>query len=175
MFVSMLPHEMDEASRLLVQMMATKRVGLPPLPGAPEEAIPAESLPTPTPTEDSPPLPSPTPERPCPSWLKGPPPSDVEDSSCDEDEFLVPKPPKPTTYDSTGRPRPRPSYYYDPDFELGGHVTKKYRQGGEKGVPVFEPTMEEFAAEGGFYGYVKRIEKYGLRSGIVKVIPPAAW
>ncbi|TNY21443.1 hypothetical protein DMC30DRAFT_335632, partial [Rhodotorula diobovata] len=43
------------------------------------------------------------------------------------------------------------------------------------GVPVFEPTMEDFAQNGGFYGYVKRIEKYGLRSGIVKVVPPKEW
>jgi len=40
---------------------------------------------------------------------------------------------------------------------------------------VFEPTMEDFDKNGGFYGYVKRIEKYGLRSGIVKVIPPKEW
>lgn len=171
----MLPHEMEEASRLLVAMASKRGGGLPALPGAPvEAAAPAESLPTPTPTE-SPPLPSPELERPCPSWLKGPPPSDEEDSSCDEDEFDVLKPARPTAYDSAGRPRPRPSYYYDPDFQLGGHVLKKFKRGGEKGVPVFEPTMQEFAEEGGFYGYVKRIEKYGLRSGIVKVIPPAAW
>lgn len=44
-----------------------------------------------------------------------------------------------------------------------------------KGIPVFEPTMEEFEGQGGFYGYVKRIEKYGLRSGVVKVIPPKEW
>lgn len=44
-----------------------------------------------------------------------------------------------------------------------------------KGIPVFEPTMEEFEAEGGFYGYVKRIEKYGMRAGVVKVVPPKAW
>lgn len=44
-----------------------------------------------------------------------------------------------------------------------------------KGIPVFEPTLEEFEAEGGFYGYVKRIEKYGMRAGVVKVVPPKAW
>lgn len=44
-----------------------------------------------------------------------------------------------------------------------------------KGIPVFEPTMKEFEGEGGFYGYVKRIEKYGMRSGVVKVIPPKEW
>lgn len=42
-------------------------------------------------------------------------------------------------------------------------------------MPVFEPTMEDFEGNGGFYGFVKRIEKYGMRSGIVKVIPPKEW
>lgn len=40
------------------------------------------------------------------------------------------------------------------------------------GVPVFEPTMEEFRD---FYLYNKAINRYGMQSGIVKVIPPPEW
>jgi hypothetical protein len=41
-----------------------------------------------------------------------------------------------------------------------------------RGIPVFRPTMEEFED---FEGYVTKIECWGTRSGIVKVIPPKAW
>jgi len=41
-----------------------------------------------------------------------------------------------------------------------------------RGIPVFKPTMEEFQD---FEGYMKKIECWGLRSGIVKVIPPKEW
>lgn len=40
------------------------------------------------------------------------------------------------------------------------------------GVPVFEPTMEEFKD---FYKYNKAINPYGMQSGIVKVVPPPEW
>jgi len=40
------------------------------------------------------------------------------------------------------------------------------------GVPVFTPTMSEFAD---FYQFNKAINKYGMESGIVKIIPPAQW
>jgi hypothetical protein len=42
----------------------------------------------------------------------------------------------------------------------------------QRGIPVFKPTMAEFAD---FEGYMKRIECWGMRSGIVKVIPPKEW
>lgn len=40
------------------------------------------------------------------------------------------------------------------------------------GVPVFEPSMEEFHD---FYRFNKAINKYGMQSGIVKIVPPAEW
>lgn len=40
------------------------------------------------------------------------------------------------------------------------------------GVPVFTPSMAEFRD---FYSYNKAINKFGMRSGIVKVIPPLEW
>lgn len=41
-----------------------------------------------------------------------------------------------------------------------------------RGIPIFRPTMEEFAD---FEGYMERIAPWGHRSGIVKVIPPKEW
>jgi len=99
------------------------------------------------------------------------------DSSEDEDCYGRPKPPRPQGRDSQGRPKLRPSYYYDADYDptAGAQKRRHGRRGGMKGVPVFEPSMDDFAREGGFYGYIKRIEKYGQRAGIVKVIPPKEW
>ncbi|GAA5915820.1 hypothetical protein JCM8208_006875 [Rhodotorula glutinis] len=114
---------------------------------------------------------------PLPSFVHDDPLSSDPDSSSDEDSFGEPKPPRPKRFSkSTGLARPVPSYYYDAEYDPGTAGTKKRgRRGGYKGVPVFEPTMADFADNGGFYGYVKRIEKYGLRSGIVKVVPPKEW
>ncbi|KIJ67259.1 hypothetical protein HYDPIDRAFT_84235 [Hydnomerulius pinastri MD-312] len=41
-----------------------------------------------------------------------------------------------------------------------------------RGIPVFKPTMDEFAD---FEGYMTKVEAWGLKSGIVKVIPPKEW
>ncbi|GAA5938979.1 hypothetical protein JCM3775_002640 [Rhodotorula graminis] len=114
---------------------------------------------------------------PLPSFVHDDPLSSDPDSSSDEDSFGEPKPARPKRFSkSTGLERPVPSYYYDAEYDPGTAGTKKRgRRGGYKGVPVFEPTIADFADNGGFYGYVKRIEKYGLRSGIVKVVPPKEW
>ncbi|EMD35808.1 hypothetical protein CERSUDRAFT_156544 [Gelatoporia subvermispora B] len=42
----------------------------------------------------------------------------------------------------------------------------------QRGIPVFKPTMEEFQD---FEAYMSRVECWGMRSGIVKVIPPKEW
>jgi hypothetical protein len=39
-------------------------------------------------------------------------------------------------------------------------------------IPVFKPTMDQFRS---FKRYIEKIDKYGMKSGIVKVIPPAEW
>ncbi|KAI6152983.1 JmjC domain, hydroxylase-domain-containing protein [Pisolithus thermaeus] len=41
-----------------------------------------------------------------------------------------------------------------------------------RGIPVFKPTMDEFAD---FERYMSKVECWGLRSGIIKVIPPKEW
>ncbi|CED84781.1 DNA damage-responsive repressor GIS1/RPH1, jumonji superfamily [Phaffia rhodozyma] len=42
----------------------------------------------------------------------------------------------------------------------------------KRGIPVFKPDMKEFAD---FEAYMDRIDHWGRRSGIVKVIPPKEW
>lgn len=49
------------------------------------------------------------------------------------------------------------------------HVAPAYYS---DGVPVFTPTMDEFRD---FYKYNKAINKYGMQSGIAKIIPPTEW
>lgn len=49
------------------------------------------------------------------------------------------------------------------------HIEPSYY---DNGVPVFKPTMHEFRD---FYNFNKAINKYGMESGIVKVIPPTQW
>ena len=42
----------------------------------------------------------------------------------------------------------------------------------QRGIPVFKPNMDEFQD---FEGFMNKIECWGMRSGIVKVIPPKEW
>lgn len=58
-------------------------------------------------------------------------------------------------------------HIYKTDAQL--HVHPAYYSGG---VPVFTPTMTEFQD---FYAYNKAINKFGMQSGIVKIIPPLEW
>ncbi|KAF2428094.1 hypothetical protein EJ08DRAFT_719833 [Tothia fuscella] len=51
-----------------------------------------------------------------------------------------------------------PDHYWDE--ENGGRI------------PVFKPTMDQFRS---FKKFVDKIDKYGMKSGIVKVIPPKEW
>lgn len=41
-----------------------------------------------------------------------------------------------------------------------------------RGIPVFKPTYDEFRD---FEKYMGRVEVWGRKSGIVKVIPPKEW
>ncbi|KAJ8456252.1 hypothetical protein ONZ45_g18791 [Pleurotus djamor] len=41
-----------------------------------------------------------------------------------------------------------------------------------RGIPIFKPSMEEFKD---FEGYMTRVEAWGARSGIIKIIPPQEW
>ncbi|KAK9479536.1 JmjC domain, hydroxylase-domain-containing protein [Lipomyces japonicus] len=60
---------------------------------------------------------------------------------------------------------------YDLDSEDDGvEITPAYYHDGT--VPVFIPTMEEFES---FPIFIKKINSYGMKTGIVKVIPPQEW
>ena len=39
-------------------------------------------------------------------------------------------------------------------------------------IPVFKPTMAQFKS---FKKFIEKVDKYGIKSGIVKVIPPQEW
>jgi len=52
--------------------------------------------------------------------------------------------------------------WLDPDDDPMAH----------RGIPVFKPTLEQFQD---FEGYMNKVECWGSKSGIVKVIPPKEW
>ncbi|KAH8698377.1 putative jumonji family transcription factor [Talaromyces proteolyticus] len=45
-----------------------------------------------------------------------------------------------------------------------------YYEGGK--IPVFKPTMDQFRD---FQSFIQKVNKYGMKSGIVKIIPPQEW
>ncbi|KAI9774853.1 MAG: hypothetical protein M1840_000069 [Geoglossum simile] len=54
--------------------------------------------------------------------------------------------------------------------DIGEIEPDHYYEGGK--VPVFKPTMDQFRS---FKKFIEKIDKYGMKSGIVKVIPPKEW
>ena len=78
-------------------------------------------------------------------------------------------------------PRPhladvQPAYFYPVDalvpHDDDGEKPSLETYSGAEGVPVFEPTMAEFAD---FYAYCRAIDPWGMKSGIVKIVPPREW
>lgn len=58
----------------------------------------------------------------------------------------------------------------DDDDDLEDIEPDHYWEGGK--IPVFKPTMEQFRS---FKKFIGKVDKYGMKSGIVKVIPPKEW
>lgn len=98
--------------------------------------------------------------------------NELSDDEGDGSEWAIPAPDVevPPGYDGKRRVRPegeklrpdgkiKPSYYYP-------------TEGSARGVPVFEPTIEEFKD---FNSFINNIDNYGMRSGIVKIVPPKEW
>jgi hypothetical protein len=54
--------------------------------------------------------------------------------------------------------------------DIGDIEPDHYYEGGK--IPVFKPTMAQFHD---FAKFIAKIDKYGMKSGIVKVIPPKEW
>lgn len=67
----------------------------------------------------------------------------------------------PTGIERTREPGP-PGTFYHPDDDPTC----------TRGIPVFKPTMDEFAD---FEKYMERVDVWGRKSGIVKIIPPQEW
>ncbi|CAO1629128.1 unnamed protein product [Parajaminaea phylloscopi] len=60
----------------------------------------------------------------------------------------------------------RPAYFYPMD------PSNPESHQDEAGIPVFEPTMAQFAD---FYRFCEAIDSWGMKAGIVKVVPPKEW
>ncbi|KAI4124062.1 MAG: hypothetical protein LQ347_005878 [Umbilicaria vellea] len=54
--------------------------------------------------------------------------------------------------------------------DIGEIVPDHYYEGGK--IPVFKPTMKQFQS---FKDFIQKIDRYGMKSGIVKVVPPKEW
>ncbi|KAJ7652264.1 JmjC domain, hydroxylase-domain-containing protein [Mycena rosella] len=65
-----------------------------------------------------------------------------------------------------------PSHLPSPDSEGKTYLSPDDDPLAHRGIPVFKPSMHEFAD---FEGYMNRVECWGRRSGIVKVVPPKEW
>ncbi|KAJ5904123.1 hypothetical protein N7504_006506 [Penicillium tannophilum] len=57
------------------------------------------------------------------------------------------------------------------ELEPEEEIEPDHYYGGGK-IPVFKPTMDQFRD---FQSYVSKIDKYGMKAGIVKVVPPKEW
>ena len=60
----------------------------------------------------------------------------------------------------------------DDDEEEDGEDIEPDHYWDDGKIPVFKPTMDQFRS---FKKFIEKIDKYGMKSGIVKVIPPKEW
>ena len=71
----------------------------------------------------------------------------------------------------------QPDHFYghstptSPDFEKC-YLDPEDDPFATRGIPVFKPDIHEF---NDFEGYMSRIEAWGMKSGIVKIVPPKEW
>lgn len=87
-------------------------------------------------------------------------------------QWLLPTPPASEDGDrrAAAAGPARPAYLYlseDTQCEAPQEPTDDIA-----GVPVFTPTWDDFKD---FYSYCQSIDEWGMRSGIVKIIPPKEW
>ncbi|KAF2129114.1 hypothetical protein P153DRAFT_376395 [Dothidotthia symphoricarpi CBS 119687] len=77
----------------------------------------------------------------------------------------------PTSEDNDKRDERMSSELSDIDSDDGEDIEPDhYFEGGK--IPVFKPTMDQFR---NFKRFIDKIDKHGMKSGIVKVIPPDDW
>lgn len=86
----------------------------------------------------------------------------------------VPPPsPPPSTHSSEDMQAPiQPSYFYPQPSDTAATVTSVGSADEAPGIPVFEPTWDEFQD---FYTFCQRIDEWGMKCGIVKIVPPREW
>ncbi|KAF1966848.1 hypothetical protein BU23DRAFT_485353 [Bimuria novae-zelandiae CBS 107.79] len=77
----------------------------------------------------------------------------------------------PTSEDMDKRDERMSSELSDIDSDDGEDIEPDHYWDGGK-IPVFKPTMDQFR---NFKRFIDKIDKYGMKSGIVKVIPPTEW
>ncbi|KZV82646.1 JmjC-domain-containing protein [Exidia glandulosa HHB12029] len=82
-----------------------------------------------------------------------------------------------TTTSHARRPKTAtPDHFYTVDgvvqVEQGAHPKPDDDPAASRGTPVFRPSMAEFSD---FERYMNAVEPWGVKSGIVKIIPPAEW
>ncbi|KAH7554965.1 hypothetical protein BM1_07626 [Bipolaris maydis] len=77
----------------------------------------------------------------------------------------------PTSEDNDKRFEDMSSELSDIDSDDGEDIEPDhYFEGGK--IPVFKPTMDQFR---NFKRFIDKVDKYGMKSGIIKVIPPSEW
>ncbi|KKZ65120.1 hypothetical protein EMCG_09026 [[Emmonsia] crescens] len=77
------------------------------------------------------------------------------DLDCNSNSNTTTVPESTTTTTTTADDEIHPDHYY----------------GGGK-IPVFKPTMDQFRD---FAAFVQKVDSYGMKSGVIKVIPPKEW
>ncbi len=95
-----------------------------------------------------------------------------------------PTPPLSTPGSSSSRSTPedpeipvQPAFFYPSGFNVVEDAGEDFLSPDQdpyaaRGIPVFRPSMEQFQD---FEGYMNKVELWGRKSGIVKIIPPKEW
>ncbi|RCI15741.1 hypothetical protein L249_3231 [Ophiocordyceps polyrhachis-furcata BCC 54312] len=92
--------------------------------------------------------------------------TDSELSDLEDEPILDDAPPIPShvVRESDDRPSETPNVVDDLDDVLPDHWSGA--------VPVFRPTARQFSD---FQRFMKKVDSYGMKSGIIKIIPPSEW
>ncbi|KAK1239464.1 hypothetical protein MKX07_008952 [Trichoderma sp. CBMAI-0711] len=101
-----------------------------------------------------------------PAFLHSPPDSNDAGKSESSDSELSDLDDEPPIEDAPTLP---PDLGPQLDDDIGDVVPDHWSSGN---VPVFRPTMDQFRD---FRRFMTKVDSYGMKSGIIKVIPPAEW
>ncbi|KAK5997800.1 DNA damage-responsive transcriptional repressor RPH1 [Cladobotryum mycophilum] len=118
-------------------------------------------------------------KQPQPAFLHSPPDSnnaekseasDSELSDLDDEPILddAPMPPPPPPTRTETKDETKAEVETEPVVDIG-EVLPDHWSGS---VPVFRPTMDQFKD---FKVFMEKVDNYGMKSGIIKIIPPKEW